>query len=202
MATSGSHGEFKPLGPTHEFSYEPDQFAVKTIMAVPVVVIFTTTVAFVTSWLLFANIFDPRIISEPPENKEAAERNAAPLNDRFARTSSTDPKAEVQQPRLEGLLLTEKTKREGLTDVTSEMTTQKVLKEGNSPRYHADDLRPEKAPELQATDKDRMPIDQAIEALISGGHLKARAGATSLDVNAKWDRPKESNGGQKTTDKK
>ena len=202
MATSHSHGEFKPLGPTHDMSYEPDKFAVKTIMAVPVVVIFTTTVAFITSWLLFANIFDPRIVSEPPENKEAAERNAAPLNERFARTSSTDPKSEVQQPRLEGLLLTEETKREGLSTVTAEITTQKVLKEGNSPRYHAEDLRPEKIAELQAKDKDRMPIKEAIEKLITDGLLKARAGAGPLDVNAGWDRPKESNGGQKTTDKK
>ena len=32
MATSGSHGgEFTPAGPTHNYEYEPDKFAVKTI---------------------------------------------------------------------------------------------------------------------------------------------------------------------------
>jgi len=196
MATSHSHGEFKPLGPTHGMSYEPDKFAVKTIMAVPVVIIGTATIAFVTTWILFASIFDPRMPGEPPDSKEAAERNAAPLNERFARISSTNANAEVQQPRLEGLMLTEQTKREGHYTITAEMTTQKMTKEGNSPRYHAEDLRPEKIPELQAKDKDRMPIDQAIAALLDGGHLKVRAGATRLDVNANWDRPKESNGGQ------
>ena len=195
MATSHSHGEFKPLGPTHNFAYEPDKFAVKTIMAVPVVIIGTATIAFVTTWVLFASMFDPRLPGDVAENRDAAERNAAPMNDRFARISSTDPKAEVQQPRLEGLQLVEESKRDGLTTVTAEMTTQKAKKEGNSPRYHAEDLRPKKIADLQAKDKDRMPIDQAIAALLSGGHLKARAGATQLDVNANWDRPKESNGG-------
>lgn len=196
MATSGSHGEFKPLGPTHEFSYEPDKFAVKTIMAVPVVIIFTATVAFLTTWILFASLFDPRIPGELPDSKEAAERNAQPLNERFGRISSTDPNAEVKQPRLEGLQLTEETKRDGHYTITSEITTQQARKEGNPPRYHADDLRPERIAELQVKDKDRMPIDEAIEALLSGGHLKARAGATQLDVNGSWNRPKESNGGQ------
>ncbi|MSR52871.1 MAG: hypothetical protein EXS09_06225 [Gemmataceae bacterium] len=195
MATSDSHGEFKPLGPTHGMAYEPDKFSVKPILAVPAVVIGTAALAFVITWILFANIFDPRTPGDPPENREAAERNSAPMNERFARISSTDPKAEVQQPRLEGLMLTEQTKREGQYTITAEMTTQKVTKEGNSPRYHAEDLRPEKIAALQAKDKDRMPIDQAIEALLSGGHLKARAGATPLDLNANWDRPKESNGG-------
>lgn len=195
MATSGSHGEFKPAGPTHDMTYEPDQFSVKPILAVPAVVIFTATLAFVTSWLLLANIFDPRV-KEPADFPETAERNNASLNERFSRTSSSDPKAEFVQPRLEGLQVTEEIPSPGgQYTITSQFTTTKPLKEGNSPRYHAEDLRPEKMPQLQVKDKDRMPIDEAISELVSGGYLKARPGATQMDVNSEWDRPKESNGG-------
>jgi hypothetical protein len=194
-----SHGEFRLAGPSHDFSYEPDKFAVKTILAVPAAVLFTGIFAFVLTYLLFDFIFDPKI-QEKPEDPEAAKRNAAPINDRFARTSSTDPNAEFKQPRLEGLQQTETHDRDGYT-LNAEMTTTRPKKEGNPPRYHADDLRPERIPELSTPGKDpvtgatRIPVDEAIAQLIRGDHLKAREGAAPLDIHANPDRPKESNGG-------
>jgi hypothetical protein len=193
-----THGAFVPSGPTHDLGYEPDKFGVKTILAVPAAVIITMVLAFVLTWILFSNIFDPRI-QEPPDNPEAARRGNAPLNDRFDRISSTDPKAEFQQPRLEGLQETEVYERDGGVPITSMMMTTKPKKEGNSPRYHAEDLRPEKQPALQggpAAGVTKVPIGDAINQLVGDGMLRAREGAENLEINADWDRPKESNGGR------
>jgi hypothetical protein len=198
MATSHAHGgEFTPTGPTHNRGYEPDVFSVKPILAVPAAVFITGIVAFSVTWILFANIFDPKI-QEPAENADAAQRNAAPLNERFARISSSDAKAEVQQPRLEGLQQTETYKSDGL-EVTAQMVPTKPLKEGNSPHYHAEDLRPDRIPELNSngtnpvTGVTRMPINDAISLLL--GSLKTRDDADTHDLIPNWDRPKESNGG-------
>ena len=181
-SNGGAHGEFRLAGPTHDFGYEPDVFSIKPILAVPAAVIITGVVAFVFSWLIFSYIFDPKINNPEPIVPEAAERNAVPLNDRFARISSTDPKAEFQQPRLEGLQQTEVYDSDG-RPVTAEYTTTQPKKEGNSPRYHAENLRP--GPEM----------DDAIKQLIGSKLLTAREGALPLDIDAEWNRPKESNGG-------
>jgi nitrogen fixation-related uncharacterized protein len=178
----GAHGEFRLAGPTHDLGYEPDRFSIKPIMAVPVAVVITGVIAFVFTWLLFSNLFDPKINNPEPIIPAAAEENAAPLNDRFARISSTDPKAKYQQPRLEGLQQTEIYDDEGRA-ITAEYTTTRPKKEGNSPRYHAEDLRP--GPEM----------DDAIKQLIGSKLLTARNGALPLDINPDWNRPKESNGG-------
>lgn len=208
-SSTGGHGheEFVLAGPTHNYEYEPDQFAVKTILAVPVAVIITAFIAFGITWALFSNIFDPRI-QDPPDNAVAAARNNAPQNDRFGRISSTDPNAEVQQPRLEGLQKTEvyardgnKENAEGRNLITSQMSTTQPTKEGNSPRYHADDLRPDRVKPLNVNGPDaasgttKLPVDEAIKLLVEAKLLPAQEGACRLDIDANWDRPKESNGG-------
>jgi hypothetical protein len=204
----GGHGEFVLAGPTHNYEYEPDKFAVKTILAVPVAVIITGLLAFVTTWLLFTNIFDPKI-QDAPENQLAANRNDVSLNERFGRISSTDPNAEVQQPRLEGLEKTQVYPRDGNPDnkdpnnlITSEMSTTQRTKEGNSPQYHAEELRPGRIKELNSSRTDpqtgvtRVPVDEAMKLLVDGKLLPAQEGALRLDVELDWDRPKESNGGR------
>lgn len=201
------HGEFVAAGPTHNYEYEPDQFAVKTILAVPVAVVITGLIAFGVTWMLFSNVFDPRI-QEPPDNPAAAARNKAPQNDRFGRISSTDPKAEVQQPRLEGLQKTEVYARDGNPEnakgrnlITSQMSTTQPTKDGNSPRYHAEQLRPDKIKSLNVTGPDaesgttKVSVDEAIRLLVEANLLPAYEGARRLDVIPDWDRPKESNGG-------
>jgi hypothetical protein len=202
------HGEFVMAGPTHNYEYEPDKFAVKTILAVPIAVLVTGLLAFTVTWLLFTNIFDPKI-QEPADNPAAAQRNAAPLNERFERISSTDPNAEVQQPRLEGLEKTQVYPRDGNADnkdpnnlVTSQMSTTQRSKDGNSPKYHAEQLRPSRVKELNASGTDaqtgitRVPVDEAMKLLVDGKLLPAQEGARRLDVDPEWDRPKESNGGR------
>ena len=198
MATSHGSEPFVPQGPTHNKGYEPDQFGVKTILAVPAAVIITATIAFVITWVIFGNLFDPRLDNPPAEVAEAGKRNAQPLNERLGRISSTDPKAEVNAPRLEGMQRTEVHFRDGKPEndsrynvITAEMTTTKPLQDGsNPPRYHAEDLRPERSPVLTKGGaaeggEVRIPIDQAIAKLAAPGAAKS----------ADWDYPKESNGG-------
>ena len=201
MATSGSHGgDFTPVGPAHNLEYEPDKFAVKTILAVPAAVLITGLIAFGITWTLFERVFDPAI-KEPADIQAAADRNNAPLNERLSRISSTDPKAEVQQPRLEGMQVTEVYKRDSGYKITAEMSTTKPKAEGNSPRYHATDLRPEKQKELTAAGADkatgaiRVPVDEAIKLLVDGKLLQTQSGAARLEIDPDWNRPKESNGG-------
>lgn len=197
MEPVGAHGEFKMAGPTHNLGYEPDTFSVKPVLAVPIAVLITGAIAFIVTWLLFANIFDPKIEYQKPDYPETAAENAAPLNDRLARISSTDPKAKVQQPRLEGLQRTETYKPDPKSDyeITAQMTPLQPLKDGNPPRLHADDLRPERIPELSTAGPNRIPVDQAIAELVNRKLLPAREGAQPLDINPDWNRPKESNGG-------
>jgi hypothetical protein len=195
-------------GPTHGLGYEPDQFAVKTILVVPAAVIGTAILAFIITWIAFAYAFDPRKNNPPGEVKVAGERSAAPLSDRFARISSTDPDAEVQQPRLEGLQKTQVYYRDGNPEnkdpsnlITSEMITTQPTREGNSERLHAEDLRPDRIRVLSTYGEDkqagttRVPVDQAIKLAVAGDLLPAQPGAGPLDVAPNWDRPKESNAG-------
>jgi hypothetical protein len=196
-------------GPAHDLPYEPDQFAVKTILTVPIAVIATAFAAFVITWIVFATVFDPRKNNPEPTMAAAAKQNAANLNERFGRISSTDSKAEVQQPRLEGLQKTQVYYRDGNPEnkdpsnvISSEFSTTQPTREGNSPRFHMDDLRPDRVKELNSygivdkqTGQARMPVDKAIELAVGGGLLPAQPGARRLDIEPNPDRPKESNAG-------
>ncbi|HVK13375.1 MAG TPA: hypothetical protein VM597_31765 [Gemmataceae bacterium] len=208
MATSHGSEPFVPQGPTHNKGYEPDEFGVKTILAVPAAVIITSVIAFVITWVIFGNLFDPRFDNPPAEVEAAKLRNAEPLNDRLARISSTDPKAEVNAPRLEGMRRTEVHFRDGKPDnasrynvVTAELTSTQPLKDGsNPPYYHPEDLRPERSPVLTKGGaaeggEVRIPIDQAIAKLASGGSGMSDTKDVKQPINAHWDLPKESNGG-------
>ena len=210
---TGPHGEevagsFVPSGPTHDLGYEPDRFAVKTILVVPVVVIITGFLAFVVTDLIFGAFFAPKHHVPEPQVRSGAEQNAAPLNDRLARISSTDPNAEVLQPRLEGAQLRE-VYGKGENAITPEMITTQPTRDKNPPRVHAEDLRPERVAATSTTYTDpqtgtvRIPVDQAIELITDPRNadwakaLAAREGAVPLDADPRfgWDRPKESNGG-------
>jgi hypothetical protein len=207
MATSHGHGgEFVPTGPTHDLGYEPDRFAVKTILVVPGVVIATMIVVFIITDLIFGAFFAPKKFEPQPASQAGAVANAADLNDRFGQISSTDPNALVLQPRLEGIQKRQVYGPER-EKVTSEMITTQPTKEGNSPKYRAEDLRPDRvaATAKGSTDPQtgavRVPVDEAIRLASDPGNaawakaLPAREGALPLDLNANWDRPKESNGG-------
>jgi len=215
MATDGHGGEFVPAGPTHDLGYEPDKFAVKTILVVPGVVIATMLVVFIITDLIFGAFFAPKHVVIPPQSEAGAAENAAALNERVERISSTNPNARVLQPRLEGIQKRQVYGKAGHDPksgdpsqiVTSEMITTQPTKEGNSPRYRAEDLRPDRveATARPASDPQggvtRVPVDKAIQMATDPNNaawakaLQAREGALPLDPEANWDRPKESNGG-------
>lgn len=207
MATDGHGGEFVPAGPTHDLAYEPDKFAVKTILVVPGVVIATMAVAFIITNVIFGAFFAPKKFEPQPASEAGAVANAAQMNDRFDRISSTNPKADVLQPRLEGI---QKRQVYGGGDdkkVTPEMISTQPSKDGNSPRYHAEDLRPDRVPATAKPAPDpqtgaaRLPVGRVIE--LAGdptnaawaGALPAQPGALPLALDPNHDRPKESNGG-------
>jgi hypothetical protein len=209
MATDPHGGEFVPTGPTHDLGYEPDKFAVKTILAVPGAVLATILIVYVVTTLIFGEFFKPERPVITPESSMAEVRTGAPIDDRLGRISSSDPNAETLQPRLEGLQRRQIYGKDGNPDaVTPEMITTQPRKEGNSPRYHADDLRPERVPAVSTETKDpqtgalrSIPVDRAIDLVTDPKNaawakaLPAREGALPFDLDPHWDRPKESNGG-------
>lgn len=214
MATNAhdSHGgPFVPSGPTHGMPYEPDKFDLKPILAVPVAVVVTTILAYVTTQLIFDNVFGTHLDENkvPSESAIAAEFGKKPLNDRLRSISSTDPKAEFVQPRLEAFRTKAENVRPGLSPVTAEMTTQQPLKDiSNSPEYHPEDLRANRWKELSTYAKKdentvQIPVEKAMELLIKNNLLPADPKTNKpLSEMPNWDRPKESNGGQPTTDRK
>jgi hypothetical protein len=215
MATDPHGGEFVPTGPTHDLGYEPDKFHVKTILAVPGAVLATILIVYVITTLIFGEFFQPKRPAITPESTMAEVRTGAPIDDRLGRISSSDPTAEVLQPRLEGLQRRHNYGKDGNPKngdvsnvITPEMIPTQPLKEGNSPLYHADDLRPDRVPAVSTETKDpqtgavkSIPVDRAIDLVTDPKNaawakaLPAREGALPLDVNPLWDRPKESNGG-------
>jgi hypothetical protein len=207
MATDGHGGDFVPTGPTHNLGYEPDHFAVKTILVVPGAVLATILVVYVITTLIFGNIFGPNAEEVKPTVPAGAERNAAPLNERIARISSTDPKADYLQPRLEGVQQKRNYYKDGNPEnkdpsnvVTPEMIPTQPTVKGNSPLYHSDDLRPENVPAVaHPTTPGAVAVDKAIELASDPKNaawakaLPSAPGAGKL--TEEWNRPKEANGG-------
>ncbi len=149
--------------------HEPDAFAVKPIIGVPVAVGAAFVLAFVVTSLVFG-YFMTRA-DDPMAHPIASERSKAETNDRLARIESekTTGTKEVDQPRLEGL---QQLTNNGAT------TTQTPIGPGNSPYYHPEDLWAANVPGLHRTEwvgKDkkvaRIPIDEAMKMLAAPGKL-------------------------------
>jgi len=147
-ASAGDH-DYDPPGAelaALKAGHEVDKFGVKAIVLVPVfvAVVLAITYAIVTVTFSAINVKPTPENPDSPETKERVKLNQAPINDRFARTSSTDPKNPpghsgdvVPQPRLEGLNETEGT---GPPNYQSRL----ALPTGNSPIIHPEDLRPDR----------------------------------------------------------
>lgn len=158
--------------------YETDRLNVRTILYVPIALVFTFGLAYLVVTLIIENTrLGPK---EKSRNPMAAARNEVPIKDRLNRMSSSDPSAESKQPRLEGAL-----RLEG--DGPPYVRSTDPLKEGNSRQFHPEEMRPNSsyAKELGLQDytkdpKDkekvlRIPIEEAIKlALANANYLKSQ----------------------------
>ena len=166
--------------------HEPDRIDVKPILYVGAVLLVTFIVTYTTVTMIVNSL--RATSTETPNNPIAAKRSESPLKDRVNRISSSDPRAEVKQPRLEGA---ERLKGEDPAWVRSTERTE----DGNSPHYHPEDLRPSsdlgKKLGLQDyawADKEksvvRLPIEQAIK-LLSAGSKAEDAGSDAKKLYLK-----------------
>lgn len=126
--------------------HEPDRFQVGPILYVPAL----TALALLLAYLVVTGIF--QVVNIPPTrdvpggNAQVVQLNEAPINERFARTSSDQPQplpglpnTGVPQPRLEGL---RKTHNKGPDDPPY-YRSKLPLGVDNPPYYRPEDLRPE-----------------------------------------------------------
>src|SRR5207253_501864 len=85
--------------------HEADKFDAKGIIMVPVLVVIVTFLSYVMVTGFFEWLKPGKPYTTPTMSPLAVERNEHPLNDRIARISLNDPNAEIQQPRLEHVLV-------------------------------------------------------------------------------------------------
>jgi hypothetical protein len=163
--------------------HEADVVHVRTILYVPVALVITFALCYGVVTLIVNYMRSPS--RNPAGTSLAANYNRTAvqqdeLNKQLDRISSTDPKADVRAPRLEGL--------DTLSSKVAPYVESSVpTKEGNSPHYHPEDLRAgsKKAdgsyrwPELQEyswKDKEkslvRIPIGEALKILGEGAQDK------------------------------
>lgn len=167
--------------------HEADRFDVRGILYVPAFVVAVLAVAYLLVSGLFFNL--TKRAPDPAANPIAAEMNSANINDRFGRISSSEPNAEVKQPRLEGL------KQMLAPQDPPHMRSQIPRPEGNPPWITPQDLRPENYVEPVTgskvlveygwADKEKglatIPIDVAMRQVVEGKRLPVRKGAVKMD---------------------
>lgn len=212
----GGHHEEKPgvHADSLQAGHEPDKFAVKGIVMVPVLIVIVTGI----TYLIISGLFSLARPGTQQTNAntvaQAAERNREDYNDRVKRISSTDPKAEVPQPRLEYIReLARRPTADGGVEpeyVRSFKSTDSVT---NSPEIIPQDLYPDRYVEMREVNGERVetrplfdpewvdkgknvariPVDTAIKVLLTTGGLKSKQGKPP---GSTADLGKLSNGGQ------
>jgi hypothetical protein len=180
--------------------HEPDHVDVRGILLVPAVIVVVGFLCYVAVTLIFGNFLS--IERELPKNANpmAAKRSEEPLSTRLDRTSSTDPNAEVQQPRLEGA-------RQLQGNDPPWLRSRLPAADGNSPEYHPEDLRADRWPQLNGKGPEwvdqqkglvRIPIERAMELAVKNKSMLPVQEKT-VDPNATTTaagRPKASNSGR------
>jgi hypothetical protein len=147
--------------------HEPDAFAVKPIMSIPLAVVVAFVIAFTVAGFVFA-YFMGRVKDNPMAHQEAVDRGKAPLNERLSRIDrgglDQDKDREVDQPRLEPL---KRLEGDGQTYTRPELPT------GNSPQIHPEEILPNRVTALQragyvGADKKfaRIPIEDAMRLAV------------------------------------
>jgi hypothetical protein len=202
--TGAGHGhDEQPIGPPRDavlgVGHEPDTFNVKPILTVPVFIGIVMVGAFAITSGFFAYF---GAFSKPKDT---------PINDRFARISSSDEKAEVKQPRLEHLRKSD-SKRIALDgkpmDDEAFFRSVRFDADGNSPFYRPEDLRAENYVDpitkqkvlrdyaYATADKSvaRIPIDVAMKLILAKKSLAVQSNV-SVPVTGTGTLPKLSNGG-------
>lgn len=202
---SDDHGGGVGVNPASvRTGHEPDTFAVKPILAVPLAVAVSFVIAFVVATAVFAYFVFGRT-PDPMANPAAVKRDAAPLNKQFERIDrqglATNVRPEVDQPRLEPNRTLENNGR-----AITQMPLGGV-EAGNSPEIHPEDIRPDNVAALREYSRgsepafSHIPIDVAIELATKG---KQKAWLPAAPVSGREDtstRPSASSGGRGTTPK-
>ena len=183
-----SEHDTHPPGATAESvqaGHEPDRFNARAILYVPLLIVVTVLVAFGIITTLFLTIVrkaEPNANTDP----QAAAIGTLPINERFARISSTDPKAAVPQPRLEYIKQVENSP----TDPTHYRSKRPIEYAGATYEIRPEDLRPQNfidptrhrkiLIETGYVDSDKkiasIPIADAMALLIDGHKLPSRKG--------------------------
>ncbi|MFO0935410.1 MAG: hypothetical protein U0798_02710 [Gemmataceae bacterium] len=209
--TGAGHGhDEQPVGPPPQpvlgVGHEPDDFFTRPIVNVPIFIGIVMVLSYAIATGLFAYYRDSNAKANRSANAEVAAKNNLPFDDRLARISSSDPKAEVNQPRLEWLRATD-SERNGEKDPPW-LRSVRSSEKGNSPEYRPEDLRPENYVDPITRQKvlrdygwvnkqknvGRIPIDVAMKLMLEKNAFPVQANV-SAPVAGMATKPKLSNGG-------
>lgn len=211
--TGAGHGhDEQPVGPPPapvvDIGHEPDTFNSKPILTVPVFIGGVMLFAFVLVSIMFIYFRDVVKENDAGANAVAKAKADRPINERFASISSSDPKADVKQPRLEWLRQAD-TSRNGSKDQDpSFLRSVRFSEAGNSPLIRPEDLRPDNyvdpitrqkvLRDYAWVSKDkgvaRIPVNVAIKVLLEKNAFPVQANP-SVPATGTVTKPKLSNGG-------
>jgi hypothetical protein len=180
--------------------HEPDAFMVKPIMSIPIAVVIAFVFAFSVAAGVFFYFMSSANEPSPLAHPEAIDRGNAKLNERLERIDrkglATNPKREVDQPRLEPL---KQLAADG--NAVSMATTRLEMPTGNSPQIHPEEISPDRVPALQhagyvdAQKKyARIPIADAMTIALEGNTFFPVQKSPSKPLGTST-RPSTSNGG-------
>ena len=137
-------GHFDPHAPENvtinpvalKQGHEPDTVNLRAVLYVPIALVVTFIITYVVVTIV---VHEARSSpGEPSMNVQAAKRGKAPIEERLGRISSSDPKAEHKQPRLEGAQQFQFDPSVAPND-PAYMRSRLPAEDGNSPHYHPED---------------------------------------------------------------
>src|SRR5690606_11057732 len=154
-----------------------DEINIRPILFIGAALVLVCALTYVAVTVVFSYIHVGA--EDPVTYPMAAEKAAAPINERFARIDSVGEEAEVRQPRLEALQ-----RRRYAPGEPPYVRSPVPTAEGNPPFYHPEDLRAERVPALNRyewVNKDKnvaaIPIEQAMEAALEMGLYQTQKAA-------------------------
>ena len=175
--------------------HEPDRFKVKNVLYVPALMAVFVVIAFGVVTLTF-NYLTVKPPVDPAANPLGAKEGAEPMNERFARISSTDPSAAVPQPRLEYLKQTANPYDK--TDPPFYRSKRPIPAEGATWELYPEDLRPQNFVDPTRHEKilvndgwvggkkdlAHISIAEAMKVVVDGKKLAVKEGAKPLPLTS------------------